>query len=251
MNQPELPTSQTSCVLAFDTSRPGGECALLRSTGEAGEVLLSDEIRISRTLLPQVQELLRTQGVEADMIRAIGVAIGPGTFTGLRVGLSCAKGIALGLRRPLYGFSSLEVMATAALLEETQAGRNPPAYVLPYRDARYGELFTALFRVSQDAASPRESTLVRATRDQTIARDALSPPDGGCTLLAGKKEELPETLTASRSAPAHREIDSSAAATAWLTHAALMRGTPSAGADLALNYCRKPQAQTKWGDPRG
>ncbi|MCY4383460.1 MAG: tRNA (adenosine(37)-N6)-threonylcarbamoyltransferase complex dimerization subunit type 1 TsaB [Nitrospinae bacterium] len=241
-------------ILALDTSTPRGRCSLLCSTGSTEEeALLSGEVRISRTLLPHVEQLLNSRNIPADMIQAVGVSIGPGTFTGLRVGLSCAKGLSLGWGCPLYGFSSLEIMAMAALLNEMRTGRNLPDYILPYRDARYGELFTALFQVSGNPESSRGNPLSRVREDEIIAPVEFRLPEDGDTLLAGQKEELPESLAigASQGALRHHDIDSSAVATAWLTHKALESRTPPHSANISLNYCRKSQAQTKWADPKG
>lgn len=244
---------QPSYILALDTSTPRGKCAALDAAGEAEEALLTEEIRISRTLLPRVEALLRSKNIRKKMIRAIGVSIGPGTFTGLRVGLSCAKGLALGLERPLYGFSSLEVMAAGALLQETKAKRSLPDYVLPYRDARRGDLFTALFRVSGKPESPGAPLFSRVRADEAIERGALRLPKDGSTLLAGREEELPGGFDPDASGEGARrlEMDCSAAAVAWLTRRAVETRTSPPGANLALNYCRKPQAQTRWADPGG
>ncbi len=245
---------QTSYILAFDTSIPKGRCSVLCSSGTAEEeALLSGEVRISKALLPQVEQLLHSRNIHADMIQAIGVSIGPGTFTGLRVGLSCAKGLSLGWGCPLYGFSSLEVMAMAALLLAMRAGRSLPDYILPYRDARHGELFTALFQVSRNPESPRGNALSRIREDKIITQEELRPPEDGHTLLTGIKAELPQTfsLGVSGGTIGHSEIDSSAVATAWLTHRALRDQTPAHSANISLNYCRKSQAQTKWPDPQG
>ncbi len=238
-------------ILAFDTSTPNGKCSFLYSTGTTEEeTLLSGDVRISKTLLPQVKRLLNSRNLRADMIRAIGVSIGPGTFTGLRVGLSCAKGLSLGWGCPLYGFSSLETLATAALLDEMRAGRSLPDYILPYRDARYGELFTGLFQVSANPQSSTGNTLSRLWEDGIIASKELRLPEDGGILLAGKKEELPQNfaLETSQGSIRHHEVDSSAIATAWLTHRALENRTPPHSANIFLNYCRKSQAQTKWPD---
>ena len=245
---------ETGYILAFDTSTPNGRCSLLRPAEAAGEeAFLPGEVRISRTLLPRVEQILGARNARAETIRAIGVSIGPGTFTGLRVGLSCAKGLALGWGRPLYGFSSLEIMATAALKNELRAGRNPPDYVLPYRDARYGEFFTALFRVAASAESPWGFALTRVREDETVAPDAFRLPEDGDTLLAGRKEELPGGLSspASPKPGGHQEVECSAAAAAWLTCNALRNPAQAPGGDVSLNYCRKSQAQTKWAAPEG
>lgn len=241
-------------ILALDTSIPKGRCSLLCVTGAAEEeALLSEEVRISKTLLPQVEQLLGSRNICADMIQAIGVSIGPGTFTGLRVGLSCAKGFSLGWGCPLYGFSSLEIMAMAALLNETRTGHSLPDYILPYRDARHEELFTALFKVSNNTESSTGITLLRVQEDKIIATEKLCPPEEGDTLLAGEKERLPDSFDfgSSQGKIRHHEVDSSAAATAWLTHKALQSQTPPDSANISLNYCRKSQAQTKWADPKG
>ena len=241
-------------ILAFDTSTPKGKCSLLCSTGTTEEeALLSEEIRISKVLLPQVEQILSSKNIRGDMIQAIGVSIGPGTFTGLRVGLACAKGLSLGWGCPLYGFSSLEVMAMAALLNEIRAGRSLPDYILPYRDARYGELFTALFQVSGNPESSTGNALTRVREDEIIAPEEFRPSEDGNTLLAGENEELPNSfaLEALQGSIRRHEVDSSAVATAWLTQRALQSQTPPHNPNISLNYCRKSQAQTKWPDPQG
>lgn len=248
MNEP-----QAFYILAFDTSTPKGKCSVLCPNEAEGEVLLSEDIRISKTLLPQVEQLLISRNIDTNMIQAIGVSIGPGTFTGLRVGLSCAKGLSLGLGCPLYGFSSLEVMAMGALLNEIRTGRCLPDYVLPYRDARYGELFAALFEVSGNPESSRGIPLNRAREDEIITPGEFRPPQDGDTLLAGEKEKLPESFApgVSKGPIRHHEVDSSAVATALLTQRALQTQTPPPNANISLNYCRNSQAQTKWSDPQG
>ena len=244
---------ETRYILALDTSTPKGRCSFLCSTETTEqEALLSGDVRISKTLLPQVEQLLSSRNIRADMIQAIGVSIGPGTFTGLRVGLSCAKGLSLGWGCPLYGFSSLETLATAALLNEMRAGHSLPDYILPYRDARHKELFTGLFQVSTNGQSRPGNILSRLQEDEIIATEELRLPEDGDTLLAGEKEELPESfaLETSQGSVRHHEVNSSAIATAWLTRRALESRTPPHSTNISLNYCRKSQAQTKWSAPQ-
>ena len=76
---------QAFYILAFDTSTPKGKCSVLCPNEAEGEVLLAEDIRISKTLLPQVEQLLNSRNIDTNIIQAIGVSIGPGTFTGLRV----------------------------------------------------------------------------------------------------------------------------------------------------------------------
>ena len=187
MNKP-----QAFYVLAFDTSTPKGKCSALCPNEAEGEVLLSEDIRISKTLLPQVEQLLISRNIDTNMIQAIGVSIGPGTFTGLRVGLSCAKGLSLGLGCPLYGFSSLEIMAMDALLNEIRTGRCLPDYILPYRDARYGELFTALFEVSGNPELSGEFPSPAPVRTKSSLQTSFAPQRTATRYSQGKKRNCPK-----------------------------------------------------------
>jgi tRNA threonylcarbamoyl adenosine modification protein YeaZ len=91
---------------------------------------------LAETLSTQIHET----GIEPSAIKAIVVGIGPGSFTGIRVGLATAKGLGLGARIPLYGISSLSALALSA-------GEGYCAVVL---DARQEEFYTALYHVDRD-----------------------------------------------------------------------------------------------------
>ncbi|MEK6709050.1 MAG: tRNA (adenosine(37)-N6)-threonylcarbamoyltransferase complex dimerization subunit type 1 TsaB, partial [Nitrospinota bacterium] len=99
-------------ILGMDTSGTAPGLALLSLEEERLiERGLDARVRGSRALLPALDTLLREAGDRREAIAAVGAATGPGTFTGMRVGLSTAKGLALGLGIPLYGVPSLEAMA--------------------------------------------------------------------------------------------------------------------------------------------
>ena len=94
----------------------------------------------SDVLAETLWERFRGTGTEPSKLKAIVVGIGPGSFTGIRVGLATAKGLALGANVPVYGISSLAVWALSC-------GEGLRAVVL---DARQGEVYSALYRVSAD-----------------------------------------------------------------------------------------------------
>ena len=131
-------------VLGLDTSGAAGGLALLEREGETlAERALGAGARGARALMPALDLLLHEAGVRKENLAAVGAAVGPGTFTGLRIGLSTAKGLSLALGIPLYGVSSLEALALEAWRLRPEGA--PPEWLLPFRDARQGELFWALF----------------------------------------------------------------------------------------------------------
>jgi tRNA threonylcarbamoyladenosine biosynthesis protein TsaB len=137
-------------VLAFDTSSAATPCALVRFEGERAETL-AQALHLppakAGDLLPDaLAALCGEAGRALSQIDALAVGLGPGSFTGLRVGLAAAKGLAYALRKPLAGASSLEALALPAL----QEGRT----VVPALEARKGELFVAAFAASGACVRP-------------------------------------------------------------------------------------------------
>jgi len=114
-----------SVVLAFDTATPSATVALVR----AGELLGERRSRAS-SVLADADALLHDAGLTVSDLEALAVGTGPGSFTGLRIGLATALGLALAQDVPVAGVSTLDALAAAA----------PGS--LPIIDARRGEIFT-------------------------------------------------------------------------------------------------------------
>jgi len=99
-------------ILAINTSTTQFSLALVRVTGEVlAECLISPGEKNFKTFMPAVYSIFEACGKDINGLKAVAVASGPGSFTGLRVGLSMAKGVAQGLDIPIIGVSSLEAMA--------------------------------------------------------------------------------------------------------------------------------------------
>jgi tRNA threonylcarbamoyladenosine biosynthesis protein TsaB len=111
-------------ILAFDTATEVATSALV-SDGE----VLGERVSRASTLLEDVDALLRRGGIRSDAIDALAVGIGPGSFTGVRIGLATARGLALALDVPVAGVSTLDALAAGA----------PGA--VPVVDARRREVF--------------------------------------------------------------------------------------------------------------
>ncbi|MET0554031.1 MAG: tRNA (adenosine(37)-N6)-threonylcarbamoyltransferase complex dimerization subunit type 1 TsaB [Vicinamibacteria bacterium] len=98
-------------ILAVDTSGEQGSVAVVAGGEALGEVRLRPPVGHSLTLLPAVEFLLRALGLAPLDIEGYAIALGPGSFTGVRVGLSTVQGLALASGRPCLGLSNLDVLA--------------------------------------------------------------------------------------------------------------------------------------------
>ena len=122
-------------LLAIDTSTQWIGLALYDGAQVIAESLWQAHARHTVELAPAIQDLLKRSDVAANQLQIIAVALGPGSFTGLRIGLAIAKGIALALHIPLVGIPSLDVVAAAQPVRDLpmvtvlQAGRGRLAVV--------------------------------------------------------------------------------------------------------------------------
>lgn len=153
-------------LLAIDTSSRYGGAAL--ADGAGGVI----EARLWRTtanhtaqLMPAVAQLLAAQGIQAAELAGVAVALGPGPFSALRVGVSAAKGLALAAGFPIVGIDTLALEAGPHLF--------PGGVVAAWLDAGRGEVAAARF----DGNGARVSTDVVAA-PETLLRDEPQPPDG-------------------------------------------------------------------------
>lgn len=116
-------------LLALDTSTSQIGLSLFDGSQVLAELTWTSQLRHTVELAPAIQELLVKTGVPVSELKALGVAIGPGSFTSLRVGLALAKGLALARHIPLVGIPSLDVVARAVPVQDLplvaclQAGR--------------------------------------------------------------------------------------------------------------------------------
>ena len=146
-------------VLALETSAKACSAAVT----EDGRVLASafqcTGLTHSRTLMPMVEDMLRNADLSLDACDVIAVAHGPGSFTGIRIGISAAKGLAFAAEKPMAGISTLEAMAMNCI------GTN--GLIVCAMDARRQQVYNALFRA-------RNGVLTRLSPDRPIALEELA-----------------------------------------------------------------------------
>lgn len=154
-------------ILAIDTSAKPVSCALVQDGRVLGSFYSNTGLTHSQTLLPMVNHLLDISGVSVNSLDAVAVNAGPGSFTGVRIGVSAVKGIAFADGIPCVSVSTLESMAEQVTVSQDTV-------ICCAMDARCQQVYTALF--SKDEAG----NTIRLSDDRAIS-------------LADLKEELLKT----------------------------------------------------------
>ncbi len=130
-------TKQPHNLLTFDTSTTCCSVALIARGSLVGEDTRSGPGNYSALLLSMIDRLLRDAALAIGELDCIAVAQGPGSFTGLRVGISTAQGIGFAINKPLIGVSTLEIIAAQSMPF--------PGKICPMLDARRSQVYTGLF----------------------------------------------------------------------------------------------------------
>jgi tRNA threonylcarbamoyladenosine biosynthesis protein TsaB len=134
-------------ILAFDCSSPASSVALLEGSFVLAREALDSTKRSAVTLAPAIAEVLRLAGKASGELDLMATTIGPGSFTGLRVGVTMAKTLAYALQCDLVGLNTLDVLATQAL----EAGLGGDRGIIHAAlDAQRKELFVGRYRVSAE-----------------------------------------------------------------------------------------------------
>jgi tRNA threonylcarbamoyladenosine biosynthesis protein TsaB len=166
-------------ILALETSGTGGSVAALETHDLLHEATLPLDQRSAQSLAPAIDRLLREIGWDAAQIDLIAVTEGPGSFTGLRIGVTTAKALAYAAGAQVMGVNTLEVIARQA------PDRHKSLWAV--LDAQRGELFTARFWREEKTDGSRSMPVQIAPRETWLAQlgpgDAVSGP--GLERLAG------------------------------------------------------------------
>lgn len=126
-------------ILALETSAKACSAAVTEDGQVTASSFQCSGLTHSRTLMPMVEAMLKNAGLTASDCDAVAVANGPGSFTGIRIGIAAAKGLAFALDKPAVGVSTLEAMAVPL--------SHLDALVICAMDARRQQVYNALFRV--------------------------------------------------------------------------------------------------------
>ena len=213
-------------ILAIDTTREAGSLALARGEELVEEISLHAPGGFAHVIYGQLAQLLGRHGVKPAMVDCFAAASGPGSFTGVRVGLACVKGLAEALGKPAVAVSNLEAMASF--------GSAPRRAVV--LDARRGEIYGAVYDDAGRLVSP-EVVMTLAAWLETLPEGEMEFIAMDPAALAGTRFEHARIVTAS---PAL------AGAIARIALARFLGGEASDPAALDANYVRRSDAELLW-----
>ena len=228
-------------VLGIETATMQVGCALGGVEGVLGSFSAARGRRHAETMTPAIQFLCDQTGTALSEVGVVAVDVGPGLFTGLRVGVATAKGIAQALRVPMIGLSSLDLLAFPL--------RQSNRLIVPAIDARRGEVYTAAYRhVPGGVQRVREPQLM-SPRD--LASDLLATSDD--VLLVGDgtfryEAELHE-IGAENAGIGHRYP--SASALVELAQPKALREEFVQPWELEVLYLRQSDAEINWAKREG
>jgi tRNA threonylcarbamoyladenosine biosynthesis protein TsaB len=188
-------------VLGIETSTRRGSVAITLDGKLLGALFHEEQSAHAERVLGLIEELLASAGWTRGSLDRIAVGVGPGSFTGLRVGIALAQGIALGLDRPLIGVGSLRAMASALPADDARVR-------VAVLDARRNELFVAAYAPNGDellapnaipvVEAPAKLGEALAGRATVLVGEGASLLGGGFAVERGPELDLPHASAVAR-----------------------------------------------------
>jgi tRNA threonylcarbamoyladenosine biosynthesis protein TsaB len=149
-------------ILGIDTSTSCGSVGLIDDEWILSEYLLNIPVTHSERLLRTIELILKEARFAIGDLDGWAISLGPGSFTGLRIGVSTVKGLALATQKPVAGVSTLDVLASQI---------SPSPYLIcPILDARKGEVYTAFYRYGERNELKRQSAYLAIKPEDLIKR---------------------------------------------------------------------------------
>jgi len=218
-------------ILAFESSAKAASVALVNDGELISQYSQCTALTHSRTLLPMAEDMLKNAELSVKDVDMIAVAHGPGSFTGIRIGVSTVKGLAWAADKPCVGVSTLEAMAWHGL----SAG----GYVCPVMDARRAQVYNAIFRIENGRP-------VRVTEDRPIALSELAEEVRALNapvFLVGDGTELTRKYFESAGIACVAAPENLRWQSAWGVAMAASDKEPASSAELMCVYLRLSQAE--------
>ncbi len=218
-------------ILAIESSALSAGAAVLSDGILKSEQFVQNGLTHSQTLLPLIDGALSAAGIVANDIDGVAVSAGPGSFTGVRIGMGTAKGIALGLGVPLYPVPTLLGLAY------NMAGHE--GVIVPLMDARRGEVYTATYK--SEKGNLLEITPMRAVPLETVLKEldtAIFVGDGAAVYREKILEYMGERAKIAPAHLMHHRACSVAMAAAGVT--------PVSAHEAAPFYLRLSQAEREY-----
>jgi tRNA threonylcarbamoyladenosine biosynthesis protein TsaB len=229
-------------ILGIESAGTQVGCAVGGHEGVLASAHAGRGRRHAEALAPQIDFVRRQAGIELSEVGAVAVDVGPGLFTGLRVGIATAVALAQGLGVPMIPVPSLDLMAFPA--------RWTTRLIVPALDARRGELFTALFRKVPGGIQRVRDANVCTPDELSAELEALDEP---ALLLGDGALRHAEEFAGLKSIEMAEQglANPSARSLVQLAHARAMREEFVQPWELEPVYLRQPDAQINWATRAG
>jgi tRNA threonylcarbamoyladenosine biosynthesis protein TsaB len=221
-------------ILAIDTSTRVGSIAVVEGPLLKAQNILNIRATHNQRLLPGIDRILTDGGWSLDDLDGFAVSLGPGSFTGLRIGLSIVKGLAWATGKPLAGVPSLDALAANVSLV--------PHKICPILDARKGEIYTAFYRQGDEGIPQKLSSYMAikpADLVALISETTVFLGDGLLSYGDYLKSELGNRLVL---APPHLSVIH-ASSVAWLGWHRLRSGQSEDLSSCTPLYVRPSEAE--------
>ena len=222
-------------ILAFETSAKAGSVALMENGVLLAENYQNTGLTHSQTLLSMAEAMLSHSGKTPQDVQAVAVAAGPGSFTGVRIGVAAAKGFAWGSQIPCYGVSTLESMARSLGLWQ--------GVVCCVMDARRSQVYNAIFRMEKGnltrLTEDRAVALVDLKKELKIFEESVFLVGDGSNLCYNTLQEDLKNLVL----PAEHRLHQRAAGVALAAQTKIDAGEIGDAKTLEPNYLRLSQAE--------
>lgn len=221
-------------VLGIDTSTMTGGAAIVKDGQLVGEYVLNIRTTHSERLLPAIERLLHDADLSLADMDGIAVATGPGSFTGIRIGVATAKGFAYSLEKEIVGVTALEAFG--------RQFQEFPGIVIPLIDARRSEVYAQAFRAGESIVEPWNKHISEVL-EWCAAQDelCLMVGDGASVHQELIKGSLPKAVFPPQELSLLRP-----AAVAGLGWKRLREGLGSDPFQVNPVYLRKTEAEMKW-----
>lgn len=222
-------------ILAFETSAKAASVAVIEEGKLLGESYQNTGLTHSATLMVMAEDLLKQLNLSVSDVDAVAVAAGPGSFTGVRIGVAAAKGFAWGRQIPCVGTSTLASMAAGFGAWQ--------GYVCPVMDARRNQVYNAIFhydcgkctRITEDRAISLKDLGAELTN---FTEPVFLVGDGAILCYNTLLESVPGLVL-----PQESRMHQRAVGVALEAQRLLQSGADFSGAELTPNYLRLSQAE--------
>lgn len=218
-------------ILAIESSAKAASVALCDDRTLLAQYFQNSGLTHSRTLLKMAEDMLKNIGIKVHELDLVAVASGPGSFTGIRIGVSAAIGLAWGADKPVCGVSTLEAMAHHI--------DDSGLIICPVMDARRNQVYNALFEY-------KDGSIVRLSPDRALSVNELiteAESGGKPYMLLGDGAQMCYNAFLERDIPCRLAPPLLRLQTAWGVACASLGAPKVSPNDLKPNYLRVSQAE--------